>query len=505
MNKIKKKPVLVAGASGYIGARLIPALLRAGHRVRALARTPEKISSRHWADSDQLEIVPGDLLDPDSVLAAARGCGAVYYLVHSMSATGSDFAVTDRLAAENMVAAAGKAGLEQIIYLAGLGDDETSLSPHLRSRREVELILKKGEVPVTVLRAAMIIGSGSASFEILRYLVERLPVMVTPRWIDTACQPIGIRNVITYLVGCLGLPGAIGETFDIGQEEVTTYRQLMEIFAEEAGLRKRLILPVPVLTPRLSSYWIHLVTPVPASLARPLAEGLGNRVVCHDLRIRELLPQQLYDCRQAIRLALVQTREHQVDSSWRDAGAIAPVEWANPADPEWAGGTRYVETRSILFAATPEEVWSAIVMIGGGTGWYYADWLWELRGVMDRLIGGVGLQRGRRCPLELAPGEALDFWRVKAVKKSRLLQLVAEMKLPGSALLEFRLSEERPGETNLLLRAHFRPNGLAGILYWYLVLPFHGLVFNGMLRGIGKRLKRKVLRPPKRVAEGGAI
>ncbi|PLX98103.1 MAG: DUF2867 domain-containing protein [Desulfuromonas sp.] len=499
MTPNNEKPVLVAGASGYIGARLIPALLQAGFRVRALVRTPEKILSRVWAQNESLEIVKGDLLDYESLAAAAKGCRAAYYLVHSMGVPGSDFAEIDRTAARNMAAASEDAKLEQIIYLAGLGDDQSELSHHLQSRREVEEVLKSGSVPVTVLRAAMIIGSGSASFEILRYLVERLPVMITPRWVDTACQPIGIRNVLNYLVGCLDSAGTIGETFDIGQEDVTTYRQLMEIFAEEAGLRRRLIVPVPVLTPRLSSYWIHLVTPVPAALARPLAEGLSNRVVCQDLRIRELIPQQLYDCRQAIRLALVQTRNHEIESSWFDAGALPPVEWIDPADPEWAGGTRFVDAREITFAASREEVWDAILKIGGGTGWYYADWLWEVRGMMDRLVGGVGLQRGRRCPLELATGDVLDFWRVRKVEKFHSLQLVAEMKLPGSAILEFRIEEQKPDETCLQLKAHFLPNGLFGILYWYLVLPFHGLVFNGMLRGVGRHLEKKVLAGPQRV------
>lgn len=499
MTAEKNRPILVAGATGYIGARLIPCLLESGYLVRALARTPAKLESRPWAGEKNLEIVQGDLLDLDSMQRVMEGCRAAYYLVHSMSSSGAGFAESDRVAAENMVAASTRAGLEQIVYLGGLGDEGSELSDHLRSRREVEEILQAGEIPVTVLRAAMIIGSGSASFEILRYLVERLPVMVTPRWVDTACQPIGIRNVLNYLVGCLDCAGTIGETFDIGQEDVTTYRQLMQIFAEEAGLRKRLIIPVPVLTPRLSSYWIHLVTPVPAALARPLAEGLSNRVVCNDMRIRELVPQSLYDCRQAIRLALVQTRDRQIESSWFDAGTIPPVEWAEPGDPDWAGGTHYLDAREITFAASPAEVWNAILRIGGSTGWYYADWLWEIRGFMDRLVGGVGLQRGRRCPLELAPGDALDFWRVKAVDKFRSIQLVAEMKLPGSAMLEFVIHELEPERTSLVLRAHFKPRGLAGIVYWYLVLPFHGLVFNGMLRGIGKNLERQVLEGPRRI------
>ncbi|PLX76486.1 MAG: DUF2867 domain-containing protein [Desulfuromonas sp.] len=495
--------VLVAGATGYIGGRLIPALLEAGYRVRALARVPGKISSRPWANDPNLEIVQGDLLDVESLPGAVRGCRAVYYLVHSMVSDQVNFAETDRKAAENMAAAADKAGMKQIIYLAGLGNDDSGLSHHLRSRREVENCLKKGKVPVTVLRAAMIIGSGSASFEILRYLVERLPVMITPRWIDTQCQPIAVRNVLNYLVGCLSCPATIGETFDIGQENVTTYRQMMQIFAEEAGLRKRLIIPVPVLTPRLSSYWIHLVTPVPASLARPLAEGLSNPVICQDMRIREILPQTLYDCRQAIRLALAQTRDQQIESSWIDAGTIPPVEWARSGDPEWAGGTRFYDSRRIVFDAPKEDVWQAILKIGGANGWYYADWLWQVRGFIDRLVGGVGLQRGRRCPLVLAAGDSLDFWRVLNVEEMVSLQLVAEMKLPGEATLGFSIKSIAPGQTALTLTARYCPRGLFGILYWYLVLPFHGLVFNGMLYGIGKRLDRDIVAGPEKISLQG--
>jgi uncharacterized protein YbjT (DUF2867 family) len=284
------KPVLVAGATGYIGGRLLPRLLEAGHRVRAVVRTPAKLGARPWSHHPALEVVRGDLLDRESIMAAARGCRVAYYLVHSMQRQVPDFADVDRRAALNMVDAAAAGGVERIIYLSGLGDEDQGLSRHLRSRTEVARILGEGPVPVTVFRAAMIIGSGSASFEILRYLVDRLPVMITPRWVSTPCQPIGVRNVLYYLVRCLDVSETTGKTFDIGQEEVLTYRRLMEVYAEEAGLPRRLIIPVPFLTPRLSSYWIHLVTPVPAALARPLAEGLSNPVVCRDFRIRDLIP-----------------------------------------------------------------------------------------------------------------------------------------------------------------------------------------------------------------------
>ena len=492
-------PVLVAGATGYIGARLVPRLLQAGYRVKALARTPAKLGNRPWAAHPSLEILKTDVLDRDSLTAACRGCKAAYYLVHSMDHTCDDFARSDRQAALNMVAAAEAAGLERIIYLSGLGDYEDNLSEHLSSRTEVADILSSGSVPVTVLRAAMIIGSGSASFEILRYLVERLPVIVTPRWVDVPCQPIGIRNVLHYLTGCLENPATIGETFDIGQDQVVTYRQLMEIFAEEAGLPKRLIISVPVLTPRISALWIHLLTPVPAVLARPLAEGLRNRVVCRETRIRELIPQELFDCRLAIRLALERLREHQIESSWTDAGEIPPAEWRTPGDPSWAGGTFYSDSRQILLAASPDEVWKAVVAIGGESGWYYADWLWKLRGILDRLVGGVGLHRGRRSPLDIAPGEALDFWRVVEVTRRSRLLLVAEMKLPGEATLEFRLEETAPGQTMLQQIAHFLPRGLLGLAYWYAVTPFHNFIFNGMLRGFATTISKPIIRGPERM------
>jgi uncharacterized protein YbjT (DUF2867 family) len=495
----KQSPILVAGATGYIGARLIPRLLQAGYRVRALARTPAKIGNRPWSRHPNLEILKGDVLDLCSLSAVCLGCRAAYYLVHSMNHTSEDFVRTDREAACNMAAAAEAGGLKRIIYLSGLGEEHETLSEHLSSRTEVADILRSGKVPVTVLRAAMIIGSGSASFEILRYLVERLPVIITPRWIDVPSQPIGVRNVLQYLIGCLECAETVGETFDIGQDQVVTYRQLMEIFAEEAGLPKRLIISLPMLTPRLSSIWISLLTPVPAVLARPLAEGLRNRVVCLDSRIRKLIPQEILDCRLSIRLALERVRENQIKSSWIDAGEVPPAEWITPGDPSWAGGTIYSDSRQILLAASPAEVWKAVVGIGGEAGWYYADWLWKLRGFLDQLVGGVGLHRGRRCPLELSSGEALDFWRVVEVTKLRRLLLVAEMKLPGEATLEFCIEEISPGVTLLKQIAHFLPRGLMGLIYWYAVTPFHNFVFNGMLKGFGAVISKPVIRGPERV------
>ncbi len=496
---IKSSPIFVAGATGYIGGRLIPRLLEAGHRVRALARTPNKLTTRPWAKHANLEIVRGDILDVDSLRRALEGCRAAYYLVHSMNPQVDDFADTDRQAAAYMANAAAEAKLQQIIYLSGLGDESSGLSHHLQSRTEVGEVLQQGPVPVTILRAAMIIGSGSASFEILRYLVERLPVMITPRWVNTPCQPIGVRNVLHYLMGCLDHPDTFGQTFDIGQPQVITYRQLMEIFAEEANLPKRLIIGVPFLTPRLSSYWIHLVTPVPASIAQPLAEGLSNPVICQENRITEILPQQLFDCREAIRRALDRLKQQQIETSWSDSGPIRPAEWSLPNDPAWAGGSIFDDSRRVILQAKPEEVWPALASIGGDVGWYYADWLWWLRGFIDRIFGGVGLARGRRSATELYPGDSLDFWRVVAVDQPQRLLLSAEMKLPGEAVLCFTLKQLDDERTELCQIARFLPRGLLGLLYWYAVTPFHGYVFNGMLRGIAESVNKTIDCGPERI------
>ena len=492
----KQISVAVLGATGYIGARLVPKLLESGFKVRAIGRNLNKLKGRRWSSHAGVETAFGDVFDTESLERAVSGCQVVYYLVHSMNRDVGDFAEADRIAARNIVAASAKADVGRIIYLAGLGEEHGELSHHLKSRREVEQILRSGNVPVTTLRAAMIIGSGSASFEILRYLVERLPVMVTPRWIFTECQPIAVRNVLHYLVACLDCPETVGETYDIGTEEVVTYCDLMRIYAEEAGLTKRLIIPVPVLTPRLSSYWIHLVTPVPAALARPLAEGLRNPVLCKDNRIRALIPQNLLDCRQAIRFALEKSRLQQVETSWTDAGAVAPLEWSTEQDPDWAGGTIFKDDRRMLVKAAAEKLWPAVIGIGGKTGWYYADWLWHLRGWMDRLVGGPGLGRGRRDPAEVQAGDALDFWRVLVVDPGHRLKLVAEMKLPGEAVLELILTECFDGTTEVRQCARYKPRGLLGLLYWYSVLPFHRLVFVGMLKGIAKASGVEIITGP---------
>ncbi len=482
---LSPKPVLVTGATGYVGGRLIPKLLESGHNVRAMSRSLEKLRHRAWARLPQVELAAGNVLEAESLEKAVEGCEAVYYLVHSMVAGQKDFADADRRAAQNMVAATEKAGVKRIIYLGGLGESDSQLSHHLRSRAEVAKILQSGSVPVTFLRAAMIIGSGSASFEILRYLVERLPVMITPRWLKTPCEPIAIRNVIQYLTGCLEDERTAGKTFDIGSGEVITYAQLMQIYAEEAGLPKRWVIPVPVLTPRLSSYWIHFVTPVPAAIALPLAEGLRNPVICHNDEIRHLIPQVLLRCREAIRLAIRQTRESVIPSHWTDAGLVPPLEGSYEGDPGWAGGTVFEDSRALDVGVPAAKVWRVLARIGGKTGWYHANHLWGLRGALDRLAGGVGLKRGRRDSRDIRPGDALDFWRVLRVVPEQNLLMAAEMKLPGRATLEFNLQNNSHG-SRLTQTARFLPRGLWGLIYWYCVLPFHHYVFDGMLKKIAK-------------------
>jgi len=481
----KPKPVLVTGASGYIGGRLVPRLLAAGYRVRCLVREPRKLDSRPWSRDPQVEIVRCDIGDRLQLTPALAGCGAAYYLVHSMMAAGRAYREHDRLLAETFAKAAAEASLERIIYLGGLGETGAHLSEHLTSRREVERVLAAGPVPVTVFRAAMIIGSGSASFEILRYLVERLPVMITPRWVSTEAQPIAVENVLHYLVACLDCPATIGRTFDIGGADVLTYREIMQVMAEALGLRKRLIIPVPVLTPRLSSLWIHLVTPISHQIARPLAEGLRNRVVCRDDAAARLMPQRLLTVREAIKVAVESTRDHNVETAWFDAGPL-------PGDPEWAGGTVFVDQRSTSVNAPADVVFRAVCRMGGNQGYYAANWLWRLRGWLDRLVGGPGLRRGRRDPERLAFGDAVDFWRVTAIELNRRLTLRAEMKLPGEALLEFTIEAAADGAPRARLAqiARFKPRGLMGLLYWHAVRPLHVWVFRGMLYGVRQASER---------------
>ncbi|HBY60389.1 MAG TPA: DUF2867 domain-containing protein [Solibacterales bacterium] len=479
----------MAGATGYIGGRLTPRLLDAGYRVRCLVRSPEKLASRTWAGNERVEIRAADLSNIPELSEHLEGCGQAVYLVHSMLSAGRAYGARDRELAEAFGLAAKAAGVRRIIYLGGLGETGSDLSEHLLSRREVETALASSGIPVTVLRAAMIIGSGSASFEILRYLVERLPVMITPRWVSTPCQPIAVRNVIGYLVGCLSVPETAGRFFDIGGPEVLCYRDIMRIMAEELGLRHRWVVPVPVLTPRLSSYWIQLVTPLSHAIARPLAEGLRNPVVCRENEITNLISQRLLTVRESIQAALATMAQHHVETSWSMAGPI-------PGDPDWAGGKVFRDRRELLVKAPDWAAFRAVCRVGGGHGWYAADWLWRVRGWIDVLMGGPGLRRGRRDPEQVGFGEALDFWRVVGITRDRRLALRAEMKLPGEAMLEFEIEDR--GGTQCLLRqtALFQPRGLMGLLYWYAVVPLHHIVFRGMLHGI----EREALRIARREA-----
>ncbi|MBL8230163.1 MAG: SDR family oxidoreductase [Bryobacterales bacterium] len=479
--QLKSDPwVGIAGATGYIGGRLVPQLLAEGRRVRCLARSPAKLQSRDWANNANVEIRRADLENEANLADAMSGCESVFYLVHSMNSAGQEYAAHDRKLALHFARAAKAAGVSRIIYLGGLGETGADLSEHLSSRREVEEVLASTGVPVTVLRAAMIIGSGSASFDILRYLVERLPVMVTPKWVSTPCQPIAVRNVVRYLAGALKTPETSGRVFDVGGPEVLCYREIMRIMAEELGLRRRWIIPVPVLTPRLSSYWIHLVTPLGHSIARPLAEGLKNPVVCRENTIASLIPQDLLTVREAIRSALNRTSAHSVETNWSMAGPI-------PGDPDWAGGTVFRDERQVVIEAPASAAFRAVCRVGGGHGWYAADWLWQVRGWMDRLVGGPGLRRGRRDPETVTFGEALDFWRVVGIERDRRLALRAEMKLPGEAQLEFRIEPMSNGGCILRQVALFLPRGLFGLLYWYAVVPLHHFVFQGMLSGIRRQ------------------
>jgi uncharacterized protein YbjT (DUF2867 family) len=480
---------LVTGATGYIGGRLVPELLEAGHRVRCLARSPAKLRDYPW--SGDAEVVRGDVTDAGSVAEALRGIDVAYYLVHALG-TGRDFEETDRKAARIFGEQARAAGVSRIVYLGGLtpeGVPEERLSPHLRSRAEVGRILLESGVPTTVLRAAVIIGSGSASFEMLRYLTERLPVMVTPRWVRTRIQPIGVRDVLRTLVGSARMPAEVNRTFDIGGPEVLTYLEMMQRYAAVAGLPRRLILPVPVLTPGLSSHWVGLVTPVPASIARPLTESLRHEVVCREHDIARYVPDppgRPFGFDEAVSLALQRVRDAQVTTRWSSASVPGAPSDPLPTDPDWAGGSLYTDQRERSVDAPPAALWRVIEGIGGENGWYSFPPAWALRGRLDRLVGGVGLRRGRRDAARLRVGDSLDFWRVEEIEPGRLLRLRAEMRLPGLAWLEMYAEAGAESGSRYRQRALFHPHGLLGHAYWWSISPFHAVVFGGMARNIAK-------------------
>lgn len=475
MSIVAAMKILVTGASGYIGGRLVPVLLEAGHEVRCMSRNPTKLDDDPWRD--RVEVVQADVLEKESLTAALDGCDAAFYLVHSMGE--GDFTARDREAATNFAEVAANCGLRRIVYLGGLGEGD-DLSAHLASRHEVGRILADGDTPVTELRAAVIIGSGSVSFEMLRHLTEVLPAMITPKWVSVRCQPIAIRNVLEIMVNVIADDEPDSCIIEIGGPDVLTYADMMQQYAQVAGLPKRLIVPVPVLTPQLSSRWIGLVTPLPTGVAKPLVDSLRHEVVVGDMSASKRLAGELIPYRDAVALALEHEAAFDVATRWSDAGLASARPQEN--DPEWSGRTVYRDVQSVETTANPEDLFWAFSRIGGDFGYYTFNWAWRIRGVLDSIVGGVGLRRGRRHPEQLRSGEALDFWRVSSVEPGERLQLKAEMLLPGEAWLEFLVTK---GEPNVLTQtASFYPKGLFGRLYWFALVPFHVAIFGRMARRI---------------------
>ena len=478
--------ILVVGASGYIGGRLVPLLAARGHELVLISRDLRPLAARF----PQATVLVADLLDASTLPAALEGIDIAYYLAHSLGGGERDFAERDRKAARNFAQTAKRAGVSRIVYLGGLGDDSADLSRHLASRHETGAQLAAHGVPVTEFRAAVIIGSGSASFEILRHLTERLPIMITPRWVATRCQPIGIADVLDYLVGALDHPEVTG-IVEIGGPDILSYGDMMRAYARIRGLR-RLMIPVPVLTPRLSSYWVNLISPVPARIARPLIEGLRNEVVVrHSGPAASFgLEPRSYD--EALAQAIDRSSPERVESTWFDA--LAATDRASLSSVTASEGM-IIERRERVVPASPEQVFDEVERLGGEAGWPYANLLWRVRGLVDRLVGGTGMRLGRRDPDQLRVGDALDFWRVEEVRRPNLLRLRAEMKVPGRAWLQYEVIATEGG-SRVVQTAFFEPKGLPGLAYWYVLYPAHGLIFRGTVRALAKRAVRR--------AEGGS-
>ncbi len=475
--------LLITGATGYVGGRLVPRLLEDGHSLRCLVRDPDRLKGRPWLET--VEVVKGDVLTSDDLDQAMRGIDTAYYLIHSLGG-GDGYAERDLQAARAFARAAETAGVKRILYLGGLAKEDQELSDHLRSRQATGDALRESGVPVTEFRAGVVVGSGSLSFEMIRYLTERVPFMVCPNWVYTPAQPIGIRDVLEYLTAALSREESIGKVIEIGGNGVITYGTMMTAYAEARGLKRRM-LPVPFLTPRLSSYWVHLVTPIPSAIARPLILGLKNENKVTDFSARDIFPDIRPSTYQvALERALARLDAGTVETRWTDA--------AGDAFPHVILESReglILEHRRRPVQAPPEAVFKVVSGIGGERGWFFMNFAWRLRGEIDRMIGGVGLRRGRRDPNQLRVGDALDFWRVEAVEPDHLIRLRAEMKVPGKAWLEFQVEARDEGKTAILTQtAFFAPKGLWGLLYWYALYPIHGIIFSGLIRQIVRRTQK---------------
>lgn len=471
--------ILVTGATGYVGGRLVAALEKTGARLRCLARRPEALAG---LVATKTEVVKGDCLDPATLPAALLGVQTAYYLVHSMG-SGHDFAALDEAAARNFGQAARAAGVRRIVYLGGLGAGEEKLSEHLRSRQQTGDVLRASGVPVVELRASIVIGSGSLSYEMVRALVERLPVMICPRWVQVPTQPIAIDDLVAYVLAARELPEGAEGVYEIGGPDVVSYRDIMLEYARQRGLRRRLI-PVPLLTPRLSSLWLGLVTPLYARVGRKLIESMRNPTIVTSDRARTAFAVRPRPLREAIARALSREDAELAATRWSDALSSAAL------PPHWGGtrfGTQLVDSRSLVVAVDARRAFAPVKRLGGGAGWYWGNSLWKLRGALDFAAGGAGLRRGRRDPDQLRVGEAVDFWRVERYEEDRLLRLVAEMRLPGRAWLQFEVTPLDGERSEIRQTAIFDPAGLGGLLYWYALYPVHALIFRGMLRQIAQR------------------
>jgi uncharacterized protein YbjT (DUF2867 family) len=473
--------ILLTGATGYVGGRLLQELEPRGYSIRCLARRPEVLQSKLGPST---QVVKGDVLDLASLEPALRGVDVAYYLIHSMGSPGA-FEENDRIAARNFGEAAKQAGVKRIIYLGGLGQDDESLSPHLRSRQEVGHILRRSGIPVLEFRASIVLGSGSLSFEMIRSLVEKLPIMITPKWVSVCAQPIAIEDLIDYLKAALQVPQSDCRVYEIGGADQVSYADIMRAYAKERNLRIRMI-PVPVLTPYLSSLWLGLVTPLYARIGKRLIESIVHPTVVEDDSAREVFGIHPMGVEAAIRRALAYEDGEFAATRWSDAFS------SSGELPSWFGvnfGSRVVDSRTTQVNCTPEVAFKPIQRIGGETGWYAYDWLWGLRGFLDLVVGGVGMRRGRASPEVLRVGDTVDFWRVEEIEPNHLLRLAAEMKLPGRAWLEFEVTGN--GSSSIIRQtAIFDPVGLLGRMYWYGLYPIHQLVFAGMLRGIANQALR---------------